>query len=448
MTNNPQDNFPFESENQERRLRRLLTDLGERSLYDAVSQCNRCGYCAPVCPTQIAVNRENFSGRGRNQTVKMLLEGKLKKNQADETISTCLLCGACTSACYAKVPTADIVLEARRSMMEQKSSPAELAIKTVLRHPLATARWLKASNYLRKTGAARLAGTMGMFRLIGMPGLADAERETPAPTRFLFEILSKDHELAPRQNAAKPAKWIYFAPCGPNYLYPEVGKATVSLLKNLMGQGEFFGHSCCGLTAYNYGNIRDARNAAKENIARFENISARCGGIPVVCDCSSCAAFMKSYEQLFINDETWRPRAKKFSESVKDILETLPPEHFNESRDTDKTVTYHDSCRACHGQGIRTAPRAALRKILGDKYAELPESDSCCGGAGAFAFTQRELSEKILRRKISNIAGVQADIVIAGATSCLIQIAAGLKRWYPKARVMHYSVFLKNAKLF
>src|SRR5437762_4790694 len=98
-------------------LGRLITDLGERSTYDAASQCSRCGYCEQACPTYVATGRESQSARGRNQLVRLMLEGKLKDPAAaEEALSTCLLCGACASACYAHVPTADIVLEGRRML--------------------------------------------------------------------------------------------------------------------------------------------------------------------------------------------------------------------------------------------------------------------------------------------------------------------------------------------
>ncbi|MDE2292719.1 MAG: (Fe-S)-binding protein, partial [Elusimicrobia bacterium] len=83
-------------------LSRLLTALGERSTYDAVSQCSRCGYCEQACPTYVATGREGFSPRGRNQLVRQMLEGKLADPaSAEEALSTCLLCGACQTVCPA-----------------------------------------------------------------------------------------------------------------------------------------------------------------------------------------------------------------------------------------------------------------------------------------------------------------------------------------------------------
>lgn len=430
-------------------LGNLLTDLGEKNLYDAAAQCNRCGYCETSCPTYMLTGRETISARGRNQFVRMLVEGRAKHPaEAAESLSTCLLCGACTSACYAKVPTPDIVLEGRRSLTGYgEGFFARAAIAGLLNAPGLFGLWLKLAYLAKRTGLPRLAAKMGLYDFIGMPGLAEAEASIEnAPLRFASEILRGDPGLRPE--GKKRVSWAYFAACGPNYVFTETALATVRVLKRSRGDGVFIDNHCCGLMAHNYGRLEDAREFARRNILRYEELRAEAGEFPVIADCSSCAAFMKAYEQLFTGDETWRPRARAFAGAVKDMLEFIPPEYAQaggQAAEKAGRVTYHDSCRACHGQGIRQEPRAVLQKLAGKNYRELPESDWCCGGAGAFAFTQPELSGMVLDRKLRNIASVQADTVVVGATSCLAQIGAGLRKAYPSARAVHYSVFLDEA---
>ncbi|MBI4351446.1 MAG: (Fe-S)-binding protein [Elusimicrobia bacterium] len=437
-------------------LGNLLTDLGEKNLYDAAAQCNRCGYCETSCPTYMLTGRETISARGRNQFVRMLVEGRAKDpDQAAESLSTCLLCGACSSVCYAKVATPDIVLEGRRSLTGYgEGFFARAAVAGLLNAPKLFGFWLKLAYLAKRTGLPRLAARMGLYDFIGMPGLAEAESSIErAPLRFAAELLRKDPALAP--GGKRGVNWAYFAACGPNYVFTETALATVRVLKRSAGDGVFMDSQCCGLLAHNYGRLEDAREFARRNIARYEELKAEAGDFPVIADCSSCAAFMKSYEQLFTGDEQWRPRARAFAAAVKDILEFIRPDQAppaGPAAEKAGRVTYHDSCRACHGQGIRLEPRAVLRKLAGKQYRELPESDWCCGGAGAFAFTQPELSGMVLDRKLRHIASVQADTVVVGATSCLAQIGSGLRKAYPTARAVHYSVFLDemsgdNAKI-
>jgi len=437
----------YPHEQSDRHLSALLTDLGERNLYDAAVQCNRCGYCETSCPTYMLTGRETLSARGRNQFMRLLIEGRAKNPaDAEEALSTCLLCGACSSACYAKVPTPDIVLEGRRSLTGYGDNFfARAAVSTLLDAPRLFAFWLKLAYLAKRTGLPRLAAKMGLYDFIGMPGLAEAEGSVNAvPLRFASELLGRDPELKAEGKAR--VAWAYFAACGPNYLFTDVALATVRALKRTSGEGVFIQNQCCGLLAHNYGRLEDAREFARRNIVIYEELKARLGEFAVIADCSSCAAFMKDYEQLFTADEAWRPRAKAFAAAVRDILEFIPPEKAGaanpEGLRKAGTVTYHDSCRACHGQGIRREPREVLQKLAGERFRELPESDWCCGGAGAYAFTQPELSARVLDRKLRNIASVQADTVVVGGTSCLIQIGSGLKAAYPSARAVHYSVFL------
>ena len=446
-------NYLYNYENAPNHLSNLITDLGEKKLYDCLAQCNRCGYCETSCPTYMMTGRESISARGRNQIIKAIMEGKIKNaEQAEESLFTCLLCGACQSACYGKVQTPEHVLEARRSIKNYSDNWAvNLGLKIQAEKPALFALWLKLGFLLKRLGFARLAGALGIYNLLGMPAMNDINSliDKP-PLKFLTAYLKKDPDLKTGASCDSPEslKWAYFATCGSNYIHPNVGLSTVNILKRFLGKGIFFDNFCCGLTAYNYGKLADAKKLARKNILLFEKHKNKFGSFIIVGDCSSCVAFMKTYEQLFTDDKEWRERAKDFSQKVRDILEIIPEEKIEKASNTRledlnlRRVTYHDSCRACHGQNIRREPRQILKKIIGGKFRELNESDWCCGGAGAFSFTQKKLSEKILLRKIKNIAFTQSDTVIAGATSCLMQIKKGLKQHYPTAKVEHFSVFV------
>ncbi|MBI5241047.1 MAG: (Fe-S)-binding protein [Elusimicrobia bacterium] len=415
-------------------LHRLITDLGERSDYDAASQCCRCGYCEQACPTYVVTGDETRSARGRNQLVRLLIEGRLSDPaSAEDALHTCLLCGACTAACYARVATADIVLEGRRKLTETPHRLARLLTRLLAEHRGLLMLLLKAANLAKRLGLTALARPA--LRLIGLPGLALAEEHVrEAPLVFLEEVLR-------RRPAVKDPRWSYFAPCGPNFLYPRVGLATVAVLESLRGPGVFMDNGCCGLLAYNYGELDDARAMARRVIERFEASGSRG---PVVGDCSSCTAFLKSYPQLFLSEPDWKVRAERFAAAVRDVPEVLADAPLPELAGL-PAFTYHDSCRACHGQGLQTAAHAAARRLAGSAYRELPESDMCCGGAGAYAFRNPALSDDLIQRKAGRIAASGARLVAASGTSCLIQLAQGLKKYYPECEVVHLSELAARA---
>lgn len=419
-------------------LGRLLTDLGERTTYDAVSQCSRCGYCEQSCPTYVATGRESYSPRGRSQILRLMMEGKLDDpKSADDALSTCLLCGACQTACYAKVSVPDLVLEGRRALRGQTHWLVLRVVRMLLEDPATLERWLKAGYFLKRLGLSRLARPL--MRAIGLPVLAAMDEDVAeAPSRLLEE------QLLDLRARGEGKNWSYFASCGPRYLFPRVGVATWKALTKLKGPGRHSENSCCGLLAYNYGDLEQARAAARRNIERAEAD----GDEPVIGDCSSCVAFLKSYPQLFLmpTDVEWRERAERFSSRVKDVVEV----YSESAKDLPAgaqagTVTYHDSCRALNGQGLKEQPRRAAKAVAGESFCEMGGADVCCGGAGAFTFVHGELSDEVLRRKIGNAAAVHAGTLLTSSTSCLIQLARGLRKYYPDAQVLHMSEFVAKA---
>lgn len=420
---------------------KLLTGVGEQSLYDAVSQCSRCGYCEQACPTYVATGREPISARGRNQVVRMLLEGKfVDPREAEESLSTCLLCSACTTVCPAHIPTADIVLEGRRRIRGGPHWLARRLTGLLADSPERFRALLRRSFRLKRWGLARLAARLGLLRLLGLRGVEEAVLHVDeAPRRFLGELLAEDPELKDARGAA----WLYFAPCGPNYVLPRVGLATVRVLKAARGRGAALGGGCCGLLAYNYGDVEDARRLARAFIERVESRGAP-EDAPVAGDCSSCVSFLKSYPQLFLDEPDWRARAERLAARARDVVEAVPAEAARALKG-EGVVTYHDSCRARHGQGLAAEPRAALRRSAGERYRELPEADVCCGGAGTFAFAHPDLSETLLKSKAAAVASTQARTVAVSSTSCLLQLARGLKKYYPDCRAVHFSELIAES---
>jgi glycolate oxidase iron-sulfur subunit len=296
---------------------------------------------------------------------------------------------------------------------------------------------LKIGFLFKKIGLSKLGRPL--LRAAGLSVLASMDEHTDeAPLRNLDDMAAK------RKNPETPA-YRYFAPCGPRYLYPRVGTATMFALDELKGRGAYLGNPCCGLLAHNYGDLSDARELAMKNIEHAE----KNGTEPIVGDCSSCVAFLKAYPQLFLKPEDvkWRERAEAFSKRIKDAIEIYGecadklPSAVAEGVET----TYHDSCRAINPQGIKEQPRLAAKKAAGASYCEMAGADACCGGAGAFGFVHEDLSDDLLKTKVGHVAAVQAGVVLTSSTSCLIQLARGFRKYYPDAKVLHLSEFVAGA---
>ena len=156
-------------------------------------------------------------------------------------------------------------------------------------------------------------------------------------------------------------------------------------------------------------------------------------------DCSSCAAFLKKYPDLFADSEHLE-KAKKVATHCKDMVELIfSHDNLPATQRDSVVVTYHDPCHAARGQKLVQEPRDVLNKIPGIEYRELPEADWCCGGAGSYALSHYDLSQQVLDRKMENLKKTDADLLVTSCPACMMQLAHGIRRHGLKTKVCHIS---------
>jgi glycolate oxidase iron-sulfur subunit len=160
----------------------------------------------------------------------------------------------------------------------------------------------------------------------------------------------------------------------------------------------------------------------------------------IVTDCGGCGAELKKY-----GHHVEGAAAAAFSAKVMDISQVLAL-HADELRTRlkplDLTVTYHDPCHIAHCQGIRKEPRDLLKLVPGLTYKELNEADACCGSAGTYNIERPEMSDRILKRKLDNIAASGAEVLVTSNPGCLLQLKKGLADHLPQVRIMHLTEVL------
>lgn len=391
-------------------------------IYDPLAACNRCGYCAQVCPTYVVTGRETLTARGRNQLVRLAIEGKLENlEEAREAVDTCLLCRACTTVCFSQVPTADFMAKARVVLAKgsSRNRARSFLFRRVFTKPKLLRLLFKAAFLLKRVGLSGFLRKIGLLKLLS-PKLHHADELLEhAPNRFLTERLKDEPQSG---------KTGYFASCGMEFLFPDAGMASFSLLKKEGMEPHPIPQVCCGLAPHSAGDEEASRALARKNLDFWE----KSGSEPIVCDDSSCAVFLSEYPKLLPDD----PRAKAVAQRVKDLTAFLAERGLPKRAVAPKTkVTYHDSCQALNGLGLKREPRETLSRVEGVELRELPEIPWCCGGAGTYCLEHTELSEEILERKLSHIKETGAEVVLTSAASCLLHIQYGLKKkgWPVKA---------------
>jgi glycolate oxidase iron-sulfur subunit len=90
-----------------------------------------------------------------------------------------------------------------------------------------------------------------------------------------------------------------------------------------------------------------------------------------------------------------------------------------------------------HGQGVRDAPQRLLAQIPGVTLVLHDDPTSCCGAAGIYNLTHREMSRAVLARKLKALAAADPDWIASGNPGCLMQLRSGAEASGLRARVVH-----------
>jgi glycolate oxidase iron-sulfur subunit len=225
----------------------------------------------------------------------------------------------------------------------------------------------------------------------------------------------------------------FFTGCVADALFRQVHWATLRVLQH-NGCDIFVPpeQGCCGAIHFQAGDAHGARQLADANLVAFELDRYDA----IIVNHAGCGSMLKQYGLHW--KDGLQPHREKFAAKVKDVHEFLddlglvPP-----SGRIPATATYHDACHLAHAQGITAAPRRILAKIPGLELRELPESDICCGSAGAYSLEQADMSDRLARRKMQNILSTGASIILAANSGCLLQIQRDLGANHHPLKVLH-----------
>jgi glycolate oxidase iron-sulfur subunit len=391
--------------------------------YDNMLRCIRCAACLTSCPTYVVTHKEEEGPRGRIAIMRAVVEGHLDITPDAVThLDNCLLCEACTHVCPSGVEMERMGIAFRETLGARQQRQNGLLQSIVfgwlfgdLGHFRAVARlmWL-----YQRSGAQWLARKLGILKLLRLDRVEALL--PPVPARFV-------HPRGQTVGSGPAAK--VFAGCIMSTAFAPTTEATARVIAAFGSRAELSpGQVCCGALQAHSGELRRARELARQNLDAFGD-----GDEPVVVNAAGCGAMLKHYDQL-LPDE---PRARRFAARVQDVSEFLasrtpsrPP------RPVELTVAIQDPCHLLHAQRISEQPRRLLRSIPGLQVVELAERDLCCGSAGIYNVTHEGLSQDLQRRKCANIVATGCDVVVTANPGCFVQIQAGLPKSIPVRHVV------------
>jgi L-lactate dehydrogenase complex protein LldE len=237
-----------------------------------------------------------------------------------------------------------------------------------------------------------------------------------------------------------------FITCFNDLLFPDVGRAVVTLLRRLGQEVEFpDGQTCCGQMHFNSGY----REACVPLVDRFADTFA--GFDAIVTPSPSCAAMIRHEHETVAELAAERgldpslparvaevaPRVYELTEFIVDVLGVT-----DVGAAFPHTVAFHPTCHSVRVLGIGDRPRRLLEAVDGLKLVELAGSDQCCGFGGTFAVKNADTSLAMGSDKAAAVTASSADVLTAADTSCLMHIGGMLSRSKSPIRVMHIAEIL------
>ena len=436
-------------------------------LSEEASKCVSCGACNAMCPTYSVVRREGTGPRGRVALIRARLEEVAGSNEGSafgeeylRDIKDCTLCASCLKACPREVNVPELVLGARAEAARRGG--LSIIASVIYKKLLAPGR---LATLAMKT-ASRLKGLLlkdsplenGLLSRFTLPLIGEGRLVPELADEFFLErpgvrAISLEGSGVERSEVGGPGgsalgqtgqtgqtakvKVAFFAGCGINYLMPEVGEATLRVLKDSGAQPLVPSEQvCCGMPALSAGDLKTAKTLALKNLEAFDH-----GGFDfITTSCATCTHALKSGFNKVLEDEgpEIKKRVEVFSEKVRDITELLQNELSYKGRaakgqkaeKVDKVVTWHDPCHLSRYQGLREEPRELLKKT-GLEFKGMKHPCKCCGLGGGLVFSNYELSMEIAEKKARSIVSSGADIVATACPGCMVQLRDALHRYGP-----------------
>jgi L-lactate dehydrogenase complex protein LldE len=252
--------------------------------------------------------------------------------------------------------------------------------------------------------------------------------------RFSGELPASSFQL--------PVRISLFITCYNDTLFPETGKAVVSILERLGHEVEFREQqTCCGQMHYNTGYGAEALPLMRRFLRTFADA-------PVICAPSaSCVAMMRDHypkmaaaagdRALAADVDRILPNVFELTELLVDKLGVTDVGAFYPQR-----VTLHTSCHALRSLHLGERPYRLLRAVRGLELVDLPRNEECCGFGGTFAVKNAAVSTAMAEDKVSAVLETGAAVCTAADNSCLMQIGGVLARAGSTVRCVHLAEIL------
>ena len=400
-----------------------------------MKKCVKCGACRANCPAFSTFQREPATARGKVALAQHIMKGDITLDDGTyAAMSKCLLCGSCVDKCPNQVPTDEIVIAAREALAQRRGlTTFHKAVGQVIKTRKLMNLGALAASVLGPIFFRKVPATSGLRLRFPMPFLGGS--------RHIPEIAKKPFmKRHPEVIVGEPGKprIVFFVGCMTNFVYTEIGEATLALFRHL-GCTVIIpkGQQCCGLPGMSGGDLDTVRELAEQNLQALEGHDADY----IMTACATCGGALHKLYPLVIGKRN--PELKQRLQALADktvdaavLLQKLGLKPEESGAAEELRITYHDPCHH-RTAGIGKEPRALLKGTPGLDLVEMEGADRCCGLGGTFNVYHYEKSLDINAGKSAAIIATGADAVVTGCPGCIMQLSDGLKQAGDKTRVLH-----------
>lgn len=237
-----------------------------------------------------------------------------------------------------------------------------------------------------------------------------------------------------------------FVPCYVDQLYPEVGWATLQVLRRCGVDVEFpEAQTCCGQPMANTGCNDLAAPLAKSFVSIFRRYDY------VVCPSGSCVSMVRNHYEELLGDsgdnEQVCKRTYELCEFLHDVLDVKELSARFPHR-----VGIHQSChglrelRLGSSSEMMTPAFSKVQHILGlvdgIEFTSLTRPDECCGFGGTFAVAEEAVSVMMGEDRIADHEQAGTEVLTGADMSCLMHLEGLLRRKESPMRVLHVAQIL------
>ncbi|MDG3087599.1 glycolate oxidase subunit GlcF [Vibrio hannami] len=397
----------------------MLTELNEvyrdsvpaQEAVGIIKRCVHRGFCNATCPTFIETSDQNNGPRGRIYIIRSFLEGKVLSAEEKQHLDLCLACRSCQTTCPASIEFGRLVNIAREMIeAETTRSWKERLLRWSIRQTIPYPE--------------RISRVVAVGRLLSPVLPEPLAKKIPQKEKSRIE---PDTDL--RINAAISSRRtvLILKGCAQPSVTPNTNIAARNVLARLgIYTQEIPG--CCGSVNVNLGDTEGAKAKMKSNIDNWWPMVEN--GIEAITSLSSsCELMLSEYVRYLANEPEYADKAVKLSEMVKNIGEILINEDLSPfvSQAPKSKIALHTPCSLRHGLEKHELPEKILNQ-LGVTIAQSEDNHICCGSGGTYSLLQSEMSQKLLRNKITALNLNSPTLIATSNASCQAHISSESKQ--------------------